>query len=279
MRRIDPSDYSPPEEWLARAKAKANAVSTLSAADRSKEISKHPLWTELKSHLAGLSQQKCWYCESRQIRSDMHVDHFRPKNAVSKDDCVDHPGYWWLAYDWHNYRYSCSYCNSPHRDGETGTTAGKGSRFPVAIEAKHAKAPSDSVDDEQPVLLDPLVLADVSLLWFNEDGQAVPRHSGPGWLCQRAAVSIEVFFLNQADLREARAARVGELRRAIAIAEGAYKDYAAGGSAVARERFERSVEEVAGFFLARAEYSAAARSYARGVQDEHPWLGDILAQL
>lgn len=52
---------------------------------------------KLADILSNRSHKKCWYCECVQSRSDMAVDHFRPKNRV--EECKGHPGYYWLAFD------------------------------------------------------------------------------------------------------------------------------------------------------------------------------------
>ena len=104
-----------------------------------------------------LSDDKCWYCESKQIRLDRHVDHYRPKNSVA--ECADHPGYWWLAFRSYNYRYSCTYCNSRRVDQRSGQAGGKADHFPLRDESRRAFSPDDPIDDEQPTLLDPTVQA------------------------------------------------------------------------------------------------------------------------
>lgn len=74
---------------------------------------------------------KCAFCETRTSSGyPGDVEHFRPKAycqalgpAVSFNDVGGQapgrknlgskaPGYWWLAYDWSNYLYSCNRCNS-----------------------------------------------------------------------------------------------------------------------------------------------------------------------
>jgi uncharacterized protein (TIGR02646 family) len=96
---------------------------------------------------------KCAYCEcSVLVNQRGDIDHFRPKASVSdvKGIAVQHPGYYWLAYDWRNLLLSCILCNqipSP----KTGNV-GKGTRFPVI--GDHAQTP-DEIDTEQPLLINP----------------------------------------------------------------------------------------------------------------------------
>src|SRR5262245_27764752 len=139
---------------------------------RSKEIGKHQkVWTSLKEVLRDLSHGKCWYCESVDPRSDNAVDHYRPKGNV-KDSDPPHDGYWWLAFDRDNYRFSCTYCNSIRNSDKT--SGGKQDYFPLWEESKRARSADDDLDDELPLLLDPTNPADVGLIAFAEDGSVGP---------------------------------------------------------------------------------------------------------
>jgi uncharacterized protein (TIGR02646 family) len=86
---------------------------------------------------------KCAYCESHvEHVSHAHVEHYRPKGGVSEDQT--HPGYYWLGYTWTNLLLACPRCNG---------RAGKGMQFPVR--GQRAMCPGDSLDAEDPLLLDP----------------------------------------------------------------------------------------------------------------------------
>lgn len=57
---------------------------------------------------------KCCYCErKRDIRLERDVEHYRPKMGVT--EAPNHPGYWWLAYDWSNLLLSCKTCNTIYK--------------------------------------------------------------------------------------------------------------------------------------------------------------------
>ncbi len=45
---------------------------------------KSSVWRAADMALRKASYDKCWYCETKQDRSDKPVDHFRPKNSVSR---------------------------------------------------------------------------------------------------------------------------------------------------------------------------------------------------
>jgi uncharacterized protein (TIGR02646 family) len=148
---------SPDEIEAAVHKARAKAINT-----------KSTLWSDAGICIRKVMHGKCWYCETKEIRSDMPVDHFRPKNSVV--ECPDHPGYWWLAFEWTNYRYSCTFCNSRRVDVENGTSGGKHDHFPLLPSSTWAKCPTDNWKDEKPLLLDPFNLDDVKLLTYHTNG-------------------------------------------------------------------------------------------------------------
>jgi hypothetical protein len=134
--RVDEAaDYV--EKKVATAKKDAVArgiggaeIDALCLQARHKAINaKSSVWRAAGTALRRASHDKCWYCETRENRSDKPVDHFRPKNSVIEDDT--HPGYTWLAFDWTNLRLSCTFCNSKRRDLEGGTEGGKQDHFPI----------------------------------------------------------------------------------------------------------------------------------------------------
>ena len=145
MRHINISEFTPPNNWLKKAekiKAKLNTLPDIEAKKKYIDQCAH-VWAALKQDLLVLSNGKCWYCEAKEDRSDYHVDHFRPKKRVMLLDGTACDGYWWLAFDWTNYRIACSYCNSPHT-GEDGIARGKSDSFPLRDERFRAKVPEDN---------------------------------------------------------------------------------------------------------------------------------------
>jgi len=135
LRYIDPEDIFAslerlPEGWEKWQEEAEKALAEVRAAGGSSEtVNAHgDLWRSLKGQLEQVSDGKCWYCESSQHRADNAVDHYRPKN---RNRSGEHDGYWWLAFDWRNYRYSCTYCNSRRSDDVKGTSGGKHDNFPL----------------------------------------------------------------------------------------------------------------------------------------------------
>ena len=150
------------------------------------------IWGELKSDLSKLSSGKCWYCESRQTRSDNAVDHFRPKSV-----------YPWYAFNYENYRFACSFCNSPHKNPLTGITQGKSNYFPLLGNSTFARNEAE-IDLEQPILLDPCNPADPRLLDFLVDGTPCSRYADNETFTRRVTESIRIYHLDQPDLVEQR---------------------------------------------------------------------------
>lgn len=174
---------------------------------------------------------KCWYSEVDSIGAELEIEHFRPKGIVSNLDytevlgpktwhLLNQPldeqqkrdiGYYWLAYNWRNYRLSCKISNTV-----------KHNYFPLLPNSPIAYKPNEE-ENELPVLIDPLIASDVVLLSFEKKGDkeviVVPSVSLPiingeyygdkesfrdeevseadKWQYIRAEVSIWVYELNE----------------------------------------------------------------------------------
>ena len=281
MRYVDSSvvQQNLPDGWAGRAQTASDAVAAAPAETRAEEVKKRDeVWKELKDALKGASHGKCWYCESADIRSDNAVDHFRPKNAVA--DCPGHDGYWWLAFDWKNYRFCCTFCNCRRVDQAKGTGGGKADHFPLRDEARRAKTPADDLVNEEPLLLDPIVPADPGFLWFDETGQAITNPtfcSNPeGYGAKRATLSLDLYHLNHTDLVERRKVVCSDIRRVVDDVNRYFKKYDEG-DATAREAFENSVRDLRSRLSVKAEYSATARSMLMGLRGSHPVVDAVLA--
>jgi len=188
--------------WRVKAaKAKQDASAAKDAAARRRIIEKNgDMWRTARPALAAISSDRCWYCEVREARSDMPVDHFRPKGRVADEPA--HPGYWWLAYDWKNFRLSCTYCNSRRVDVVNGTDGGKQDHFPLCAGSQRAMSDTDDVSKEIPQLLDPCCHGDPPLLSFRQDGMPVPSRDEAvdAVAHERAKCSIHFLHLDHNNL-------------------------------------------------------------------------------
>ncbi|WP_428267326.1 hypothetical protein [Haliangium sp.] len=136
------------------------------------------LWTEHKNLFAAAQGEgKCAYCESRIRSSDYgEIDHYRPKAAVARydrrgqrDDVGggggpgrrirhrERPGYWWLAYEWTNWLYTCRRCNS-----------WKGDQFRVVGRARRRRPGVEAL--ERATVLNPYEVDPAPHLCFDESG-------------------------------------------------------------------------------------------------------------
>lgn len=274
MRYIDLVNLEFPPGWSDRANKALTHLKKLPQASRASAInSRSAIWAVMKPKLKKLSFKKCWYCESKEVRADQAVDHYRPKGAVK--ECPKHNGYWWLAFDWRNFRYSCQFCNELRTDQATGTSGGKATYFPLFNESKRVFSPG-SISRERPKLLDPTVKADTLLLTFDATGMARPRDKNKRTRSyQRAKVSIERYNLNHSDLQELRRAVFAKIERKVNDGDVYYSELSAG-SRAAKHGFSRVVEDLSEMVSARAKYSMTAHAALR-VYKNRSWIKAIIS--
>ncbi|WP_199084350.1 hypothetical protein [Bosea sp. ASV33] len=158
------------------------------------------IYKKYMSYLIALFDEKCAYCETN-ITSNQpgDVEHYRPKGRVVDENlkpvpfthptrgAMDHPGYYWLAYDWDNLLPSCTDCNRRRFHGEDEGAAGKADRFPIS--GPRACAPGQEAGEE-PLLIDPSVTDPAEHLKFLPDGRIAP-------LTKVGEVTLAVLGLNR----------------------------------------------------------------------------------
>jgi hypothetical protein len=176
----------PPQDWLDRAaSATAEIEAEPNAAKRLNIIRKKAkLWSELKGWLLGLSNQKCWFSEAKDLCVYWEVEHFRPKGRALSLDKSAREGYWWLAFQWENYRIC----------GRIGN-ARKGSYFPLGAAYSATSTCRDTLE-ELPYLLDPTNKHDCALLSFDRLGRAVPASGVDTWSASRVSESVRLYGLD-----------------------------------------------------------------------------------
>ena len=270
-----------PVNWKQRAdKIKGKILLEKNPAKRAELINNNStLWAEIKNELSKISNHKCWYTESRQIGTDVDVDHYRPKNRVaelSKNE-PQHHGYWWLAFELSNYRYSCIIANRQRRDVETDIVGGKADSFPIRDEACRAWDENADLDNEQPILLDPCKLSDVRLLTFKEDGEAMPRESfdDKPTLFKRAATSIHLYSLNHTDFVRERLKLRDNLIKLIRDAKKYYKKLETG-DAVHEHAYEQTIIKIREAVDKDSEFSSFCLAYIENYKYEESLSGVLL---
>ncbi len=273
---------------IAEAEARARAAGQDPAAARKAAIlaglsiaARTQIWRDLTSPLAALTNGKCWYSESRNPTADKNVDHFRPKNRVHEDP--GHEGYWWLAFQWRNYRYASQWCNQRRVDDEHGTSGGKWDHFPLCPGNPRARLETDDYALEQPELLDPIDPDDWKLLTFRQDGYPTPAKQ-PGTLeYQRAQTSIEVYHLHCNELVNERRALAGEIQRLVQDLERLRPQIVRNGGM--KVLYKNRQKDLLRAIRPDADYSSAALAFARaeiyaivaGQQMKREWLEEMLA--
>jgi 5-methylcytosine-specific restriction endonuclease McrA len=183
------------ENWKTRADRARDQLIEQWTADRDRAITEHipftwksgfkeELYKELRQvFLFEAFSYKCAYCEAN--HSDgypVQVEHYRPKGAVTQDGIrVDHPGYFWLAYEWWNLVPACAHCNSPHRDPLTDLAhSGKKNEFPICgtridTPATDPDRWQDELSAEQPLLLNPYFDTPEDHMDFERSGVPVAK--------------------------------------------------------------------------------------------------------
>lgn len=217
MRKIPlPATLTENEEQLvARGRAKAEEHIAAFLADPTKPIKTDSLYREFKPILLRTHNGKCAYCETDIIRNDGDVEHFRPKQGVLDREgkvakmrldtgaVIDHPGYFWLAYDLRNLFLSCQHCNqirnhvAPDGSGDA-VKFGKGCYFPLTSTYGYClDLDKDPDEAEKRLLIDPRkdnFLDDIELL---DNGYLRPK-------TDRGEFTIKRLGLNEQNLPELR---------------------------------------------------------------------------
>lgn len=223
-----PADDPDWNAWIEDGRA---AVTRMLADVTHKPSIDAALYKRQRDRLLAAAHGKCAYCElplaAGQRKGD--VEHYRPKGRargrdgkvvkVQRDGVeIDHPGYFWLAYDFMNLLPSCSACNRRAGDAASGASTGKSDIFPTLDE--HWAARPEDVATEQPALLNP---------WLDSDDPAEHLLFDPvtGLVMgttERGETTVWLLGLNRDGLPEERLKACRNVRRAfqVSISEAAH---------------------------------------------------------
>ncbi|MFT7723031.1 MAG: hypothetical protein QM788_09395 [Roseateles sp.] len=197
------------------------------------------VWGKAKPQLKKESFGKCAYCEAdTAVVAHGDVEHFRPKSA-----------YWWLAYCYDNYTFSCQVCNQTYK-GDTFHVVGASLPAPPVPPSPPA-TPAQLAALAGSLCPDPAAATDASVarLFAAEDADLVDPYTGDpeklfGWKvipatqevllvprtraarARRAVKAAEdMLGLNREELRRLRWQAYDELETmALAIQEGRFTD-------------------------------------------------------
>lgn len=218
---VDLKKFKPSTNWIKRAKAHTAILTKESNKSAYFRTQANVIWTELLNEWR-IKYDKCWISESKNPGSNASIEHFRPKGDVSINDQVkklklktaqrkNSIGYWWLAYNWENYRFSFPVPNTS-----------KSIFFPLKHGSFIAKKPTDNHSREENFLIDPTVIEDVKLLTVEpSDGTIKPtynimsKNSLERWKSIRAIASISIYDLDNQFLVNARIEKVKECKKEL----------------------------------------------------------------
>jgi hypothetical protein len=254
---IEPTD----KEWLEKAQRLTDQLKAATNAEERKAIIERNkgMWGQVKEWLKGLSHGKCWYSEAKELCSFYDVDHFRPKNNVVELDGSERDGYWWLAFEWTNYRLSGQICNRPNKN-EDEELRGKWDYFPLQAGSRIACCPEDDLRDEIICLLDPTDPDDPVLLSFDEAGDPVAADEVGSWHAERVAITVKLLHLDSTPLVEERKKIWRQCRKKLDKAQRIMKDNGNRMSASLKSELKHLQEDLREMVSSETELAGTARA-------------------
>lgn len=268
---IDLEEFEPDSNWIALALEHAYCLDQEDDNSKAIYIQRNPIWTQLIDKWRR-KYNKCWLTESRNEGSHAHIEHFRPKSRVSINEKVKklnlkiaprtggNRGYWWLAYDWRNYRLAYGIPNSS-----------KSTFFPLKVGSFISKGILDNELLEDNYLIDPTLESDVKLLQVEpSNGSIKPTADERGndseqWNYLRAKTSIAIYDLDNHWLVNGRMNVIKECQIELKMCLQNYNDYMGYiGDDVIAEKFLKNMTHYIDLLknrtLKESPFSAAARS-------------------
>jgi hypothetical protein len=252
VRHIHLRRQHPNPAWVAKAdKLLTQLRDAPDAAARNTIIDNNSdVWGELKHWLLELSHDKCWFSEAKDCFSHWDVEHYRPKKSAKDADGTAHEGYWWLSFDWTNFRIC----------GNAGNRK-KGTFFPLRAGCVRCP-PLGDLRHEDAQLLDPIDEDDPALLSFNLEGRAMPAaHVTDPWERGRVEYSVERYNLDFPPLMDKRKTvwaecweRIQEYLQELTL----YHNDRANG--IAKDRYKQAARRLRELMHEEKELSAVVRA-------------------
>lgn len=242
------------DAWLTKSTQLITELAALDAAGRRDERnalidanSTH--WGALKEWLLALSADKCWFSEVRELYSHYDVEHFRPKKEAKALDASLRDGYWWLAFDYMNFRVC----------GNVGNRK-KGGWFPLKDGSLCSTYAAPCEESETRYLLDPIDDDDVALIAFDEEGKVIPMPGISEWEQARVHKTGKRLKLNEhVPLAEARRKVWQKVDQLIADFTRAKARCSAGNNPAAKAKLTEVRTRIRELIHPNAELSAVAR--------------------
>ncbi len=241
---------------------------------------------DILNALRASAGNKCWYSEVLLEGEDPNVDHFCPKGRVKEVDQnleatgAESTGYWWLAFEYRNYRLACVHSNQRRVDKDT--EGGKWDFFPI----RNGRAPERTEwaairAQEAPLPLDPCSRSDAKLLCFDSDGVPCASERASARDKERVRVSIWLYHLKKRELQKRRRDFVQSFQKDIRKATTLYKLWApdsARENLQAKEQFDTKVAEILRDISDSAVFAGAKRGAIRlaMAKQENSWIADYI---
>jgi uncharacterized protein (TIGR02646 family) len=241
-------------KWLSDSKEHYDHIATLhqcgNIRTRNDYIDlKAAHWGSLKPWLRALSYGKCWFSETKDIFSHYHVEHFRPKKMARNCDGEERDAYWWLAFDYTNYRLCGGVGNSK-----------KGNWFPLKAGSLISTCDNRCEETEVIYFLDPRDAHDVTLIAFDEEGNAIPTPGISQWEKLRAEETITRLKLNEHEaLTEGRRGVWQKVSSEIEEYLAARQRAAQGNNPVAKEKLRNHLVNIKNMTKETEELSSVAK--------------------
>lgn len=196
-------DIIPPDDWFSDAK-EATERAKIEKGNHEFDRNLFADVNRVRPALEKIFYDKCAYCETKFLAAaDWDVEHFRPKGRVAERE--NHPGYYWLCYEWENLYLSCPHCNQRRKDKprwsdpQTLPSGGKLDQFPILGEKTRAMLPDDDIYQEHTLLIDPCYDDPEWYLAYDPFGDIIPLGDNP-----YGEMTIKIFHLKRRRLRDAR---------------------------------------------------------------------------
>lgn len=260
MRRviIDLENNPPPQDWVEEADAITTQLREAPNVEARKLLLEQyeGFWRDdrIRNWLLGHFNNKCWYSEAYETVSPLHVDHFRPKGNIN-DGSGNRlgEGYWWLAFEWENYRIAGHLVNSK-----------KGDIFPILHGSRANSVDEYSLCLECPTLIDPLT-DEAHLISFEKEGDlctAVPAAGIDSTEKEKVEQTIEILGLNIRDrLNQKRAQYWDDCLMKIADYKGARAIYGADAlTQVMKNQIQNEIKQKIAY---EAEFSSVSKACIR----------------
>lgn len=249
-----------PQEKLDALKAMAEELEKLEDPVARKEFiaANQEVWSTLRSDLAAMSFNKCWYTEARDGVSRYQTDHFRPHGRAKQASKDMTDGYSWLAFDIENFRIVGVLANTQNRE-YSEETVGKGDWFPLLDPSKRATLANRSTAEEIPLLLDPIVQDDPDKITFNDNGEPLPSSDLPEQDQLWVQDAIEWMGIKQDQLNRLRRSVWRECTRKIVKYDRYFKKPLGERTAADHATLKELAEELRAMSSCRSAFSATAR--------------------